>query len=100
MGRQERLYVIYYKIGALIRKIDESMVDFSKRLNKMYNNILTVIKSIETLSKITFSNVFDADFSLSLREIRVVTLVNMQEVSLEVESNIKVVDRLRFKPKY
>ena len=95
--KKDYLYYIT-EFEALERKNDEYLVDFSKRFNKMHSKIPVEINPIETSTKLTYDYAFDADFSLSLRERRVVSLVNMQEVSLEVESNIMVADRTRFKP--
>ena len=70
---------IYYltEFGALKRKENESIVEFSKRFNKMYSKIPTKINPFETSSKLTYANSFNADFSLLLRERRSVTLLNM-----------------------
>jgi hypothetical protein len=74
---------LYYitEFGALKRKQGESISDFTKRFNKMYSKIPDEIKPTETSAKITFSNAFDAEFSLLLREIRYVTLSLMWEAS-------------------
>ena len=80
----------YYitKLGALKRKKYETIADLSKRFNKMYGRIPTEIKPSETSAKLTYANSFDHEFSLHLRERTSVTLFNMQEAALEVESNI------------
>ena len=69
----------YYitEFGALRRKKDETIADFSKRFNKMYGKIPAEIKPSETFVKLTYANAFDHDFSLLLRERRLVTLLNM-----------------------
>ena len=54
----------------------------------MYSKILAEIKPSETSSKLTYANSFDSEFSLLLRERSSVTLLNMQEAALEVESNM------------
>ena len=92
-------YHTYYIIefGALRRKKDETIADFSKRFNKMYGIILVEIKPLETSTKIIYANAFDHEFSLLLRETRPVTLLNMQEATLEVESNILASNRLKGK---
>jgi hypothetical protein len=61
----------------------------------MYGKIPEDIKPSKTLAKITFSNAFDAEFSLLLRERRASTLSLMQDVAIEVESNILPVDKLK-----
>ena len=61
----------------------------------MYYRIPTEIKPSETSAKITYANSFDHEFSLHLRELRLVTLLNMHEAALEVESNILASNRLK-----
>ena len=61
----------------------------------MYGGIPAEIKPSETSAKLTYANAFDHDFSLLLRERRPVTLLNMQESALEVESNILASNRLK-----
>jgi len=55
------------------------------------------IKPTERLAKITYANSFDVDFCFLLRERRPPSLASMQDASLEVESNIYVVENLRGK---
>ena len=87
----------YYitEFGSLRRKKDETIADFSKRFNKMYGIIPAEIKPSETSAKITYANAFDREFSLLLRETRPVSLLNMQDAALEVESNILASNRLK-----
>jgi hypothetical protein len=61
---------LYYitEFGALKRKSGESVSYFTKRFNKMLTKIPDEIKPTETSAKITFSNAFDVEFSLLLRE--------------------------------
>ena len=61
----------------------------------MYGRIPTEIKPSETAAKLTYSNAFDHEFSILLRERRHVTLLNIQESALEVESNILASNRLK-----
>jgi hypothetical protein len=60
----------------------------------MYNKIPTKIKPTKTSSKITYANAFDPEFCPLLREIRATSLAHMQDVTLEVESNILEADKL------
>jgi hypothetical protein len=92
--KKEFLYYIT-EFGAIKRKDGESVSEFSKRFNKMYNKIPTEIKPTETSAKITYANAFDSEFCLLLRERRSVTLANMQDDALEVESNILAAEKLR-----
>jgi hypothetical protein len=66
----DKKYYLYYitEFGSLKRKNGESVSNFTKIFNNMYNKIPVEIKPTETSSKITFSNAFDVEFSLLLRE--------------------------------
>jgi hypothetical protein len=83
------------EFGSLKRKEGESVSNFSKRFNKMYNKIPAEINPSEASAKITYASAFDPDFFLLLRERRTTTLAHIQDAAMEVESNILVVDRLR-----
>jgi hypothetical protein len=63
----------------------------------MYNKIPAEIKPTEASAKITYASDFDPNLCLLLRERRDTSLDHMQYVSLEVESNVLVVDRIRNK---
>jgi hypothetical protein len=63
----------------------------------MYNKIPHEIKPTETYAKITYASTFDPEFFLLLREKRSTSLVHMQYVTLEVESNIVAYDKIRGK---
>ena len=78
---------LYYTMdfALLKRKVDESIIDFTKRFNKMNDKIPAKIKLTKSSAKLAYANSFDADFSLLLRERRPNTLINMQEETLEVE---------------
>ena len=54
----------YYitEFGALRRKKDETIADFSKIFNKMYGRIPEEIKPSETSAKLTSANAFDHEF--------------------------------------
>jgi hypothetical protein len=90
---------MYYmtEFGSLKRKEGQSVSNFSKIFNKMYNKIPTDINPSEASAKITYASAFDLDFYLLLRERRATTLAHMKDAAMEVESNILVVDRLRNK---
>ena len=61
----------------------------------MYNRIPAEINPSETSTKLTYANAFDHEFSLLLRERRPISLLNMQDAALEVESNILASNRLK-----
>jgi hypothetical protein len=90
---------MYYmtEFGSLNRKEGESVSNFSKIFNKMYNKIPVEIKPSESSAKITYASTFDLDFCLLLRERRATTLAHIQDLAIELESNILVLDRLRSK---
>ena len=85
---------MYYmtKFGSLKTKEGESVSDFFKRFNKMYNKIPTVIKPSKNSTKITYANIFYPYFCLLLMERRATTLAHMQDAAMEVEYNILVID--------
>jgi ribonuclease HI len=95
----DRKDYIYYmtEFGSLKKQEGESVSDFSKRFNKMYNKIPAEIKPSEASAQISYASAFDPDFCLVLREIRATSLAQMQDAAIEVESNMLATDRLRNK---
>jgi len=79
----------------LKREKGESLPDLNKRFNKMYSKIPAEVKPTPTTAKLTYANAFDPDFFLLLRERRCATLNDMQEATLEVESNIMAAEKLK-----
>ena len=63
----------------------------------MYSKIPAEMKPTKKYAKLTYDNSFDSKFSLLLRERRTNRLVNMQEASLQVESNLMAANKLRGK---
>jgi hypothetical protein len=92
--KKEFLYYIT-EFGNLRRESGQSVSDFTKKFNRMYSNIPTQIKPIATFAKITYANDFDAKIFSLLRERRYVTLADMQDATLEVESNILAAEKLK-----
>lgn len=92
-----RRYILYYitKFGNLKKENGESISDFTKRFNRTYSKIPVEIKPTDTYAKITYANSFDFEFCLFLRERRSATLSLVQDVALEVESNILVAHKLK-----
>jgi hypothetical protein len=90
---------MYYmtEFGSLKKMDGESISDFSKRFNKMYNKIPAEIKPSEASAKISYASVFGPNFCLLLRERRATSLAQMQDSAIEVESNVLAVDRMRNK---
>jgi uncharacterized small protein (DUF1192 family) len=86
------------EFGSLKKQEGESVSDFSKRFNKMYNKIPAEIKPSEASAQISYASAFDPDFCLVLRERRATSLAQMQDAAVEVESNILAADRLRNQP--
>jgi hypothetical protein len=95
----DRKDFMYYmtEFGSLKNMEGESISDFSKRFNKMYNKNPAEIKPSEASAKISYASAFNPDFCVLLRERRATSLVQMQYVAIEVESNILAADRLRNK---
>ena len=63
----------------------------------MYSKIPTDIKPTNILAMITYENSFDSDFCLLLRERRSTSLSLMQDVALEIESNILASQKVKGK---
>jgi hypothetical protein len=61
---------MYYMtdFGSLKKMEGESVSDFSKRFNKMYNKIPDEIKPSEASAKMSYASAFGPDFCLLLRE--------------------------------
>ena len=71
------------------------MYDFNKRFNYMYRKIPAKVKPTTTFAKLTYASAFDSDFFLLFRERQCATLADMQDVALEVESNIMATEKLK-----
>jgi hypothetical protein len=81
-----------------LKKMDgESVSNFPKRFNNMYNKIPAKIKPSEASARISYASVFGPDFCLLLRERRATSLAQMKDAAIEVESNVLAVDRIRNK---
>jgi hypothetical protein len=95
----DRKDFMYYmtEFGSLKKMEGESVSDFSKKFNKMYNKIPAEIKPSEASAKISYASAFGPDFCLLLRERRATSLDQMKDASIEVESNVLAADRLRNK---
>jgi hypothetical protein len=88
---------MYYitEFGNLRRESGQSVSEFTKKFNRMYSKIPAEIKPTATSAKITYANAFDAKFCLMLRERRSITLDDMKNETLEVESNILAAEKLK-----
>jgi hypothetical protein len=88
---------MYYmtKFGSLKKMEGDYVSNFSKRFNKMYNKIPDEIKPSEASAKMSYASAFGPDFCLLLRERRAASLAQIQDVAIEVESNVLAADRLR-----
>jgi hypothetical protein len=96
-GDKEDFMHYMTEFGSLKKMGGESVSDFSKRFNKMYNKIPAEIKPTEASAKISYASAFDPDFCLLLRERRATSLAQMKDASIEMESNVLAIDRLRNK---
>ena len=92
----QRDYLYYItEFGSLKTKEGESLINFTKRFNKVFQKIPIKVKPPETTTMITFTNAFDAKFSLWLRVAKPQSLPAMQEAAIEVESNIMETNKLK-----
>ena len=74
-----------------------SISNFTKIFKKMISKIPTQINPTDTSAKITYAKAFDLEFCLLLRERISASLSLMQDVSLEVESNILASQKVKEK---
>jgi len=94
-GDKKDLLYYHTEFGNLKRENGESLPDFNKRYNRMYSKIPVEVKPTPISTKLSYANAFDSDFCLLLRERRCATLADMQDVALEVESNIIAAEKLK-----
>jgi len=71
----------------LRRDRDETIQNFSKRFNKIYNSIPVHLKPPRALAQLRYAEAFDSDFSLLLKERDSATLADMQNDAIKVELN-------------
>jgi len=71
-----------------MNRVNEAIVEFYKRFNKLYNKIPKDIKPSQPTTKVTSTRAFDVDFSMVLRERRSPTLLVMQDDAIYVEENM------------
>lgn len=94
-GDKKDLLYYHTDFGNLKRENGELLSDFNKRFNHMYNKIPDEEKPTTTSAKLTYASAFDSKFCLLLRERWYATLADMQDASLEVESNIMAAEKLK-----
>lgn len=76
------------EFNAIKKKYDETIVEFFKRFNKLYNSLLVEIKPPPASAKITFAGAFESDFGFTLSKRRSPTLDQIQIDALEIEANL------------
>jgi hypothetical protein len=85
------------EFGALKKRNYESVLEFTQRLNKMYNKIPTKVKLSQPVANVTFAGAFEPNFSILLRERISATLVVIQDDAIEIESNMMEYSKLKAK---
>jgi len=88
MGRKKRPWIFINRFNAIKKKFDETMDEFVRRFNKLYNSLPAEIKPPPVGAKITFAVAFESNFGFTLRERRAPTLDQIQIDSLEIEVNL------------
>ena len=76
------------EFNAIKKKSDETVAQFVRRFNKLYNSLPTEIKPPPAGAKITFAGAFESNFGFTLRERRSPTLNQIQTDALEIEANL------------
>jgi hypothetical protein len=79
------------------RKTSETISDFNKGLNKIYNRIPMDIRPSKEATEVTYSTTFDSDFSLLLRERREMDLNSMQNDTIDIEGNMSASGKVKIK---
>ena len=75
------------------RKSDESIANFIKKFNKLYDNLLVEIKHPPIGVKVTFAGAYELGFGFTLRERRSSTLDQIQTDALEIEANLVAIGK-------
>jgi len=76
------------EFNAIKKKSDETVAEFFRRFNKLYNILPAEIKPPLAREKITFAGAFESNFGFTLREIRAPTLEQIQTDALEIKANL------------
>lgn len=94
-------YYLYYltDFGALKKKNNESLEDFTKRFIKVCQKIPVEVKPLKTTTTITFANALDSKFALWLRAEKLKILVGMKEAAIGVHSNLMASNKLKIEGK-
>jgi hypothetical protein len=81
---------MYYltKFGSLKKKSNEFVFYFNRRFNKIHNKIQREINPLHLVTKVTYVEAFDVDFSMALRERRAPILLIMQDDAIDIEGNM------------
>jgi hypothetical protein len=85
--KRDNLYYLN-EFVSLKKRANETVDDFNRRFNKLYNNILADINPSQPTTKVTYAGAFDVDFSMTLRERRSLTLLVMQDDVIDIEGNM------------
>lgn len=87
------------KFNAIKKKSNESMSDFVKIFNKLYNSLPMEMKPPPIGARVVFAGAFASYFSFTLREIRASTLEQIKTDALEIEANMTVARKVQDKGK-
>jgi hypothetical protein len=63
--RKDHLYYLT-EFGALRKKNSESVLEFTRRFNKLYNKIPAEVKPSQPAAKVTFAGAFDPELCLNI----------------------------------
>ena len=76
----------YYlsEFSSMKKKNSESVNDFNKRFNKMYNRIPDDIRPSQAAAKVAYAIAYDPDFAMILRERRSRNLDIMQNDAVDI----------------
>lgn len=76
------------EFNAIKKKYDETVAEFVRRFNKLYNSLPAEIKPPPAGAEITFAQAFESNLGFTLRERRDPTIDQIQTYALEIEENL------------
>jgi hypothetical protein len=97
----EKRDILYY-LNEFIspgKRVDETIDDFNRRFNKLYNRIHVDRNPSHPIAKLTYAGEFDVDISMTLRERRSRAMLVIKDDEIEIEGDMIALGNIK-KKKY
>lgn len=78
---------ILTEFNAMKTKPDEGILEFTKRIHKLYDSLSAKIKPPQATSRVVFVEAFESESDMTLRERKTHNLDQIKTDALEVEEN-------------